>query len=156
MIEPVGRAACTLFWQFFVEISLSAIVEQMSGQVDEQGEEDDRPWEQPGEFRRDGIPHYGEALVFAAKVGLVFNVFAWVFPPALLIAVPWSLICYVLAHNQLGEILSGYRDKRGESSTRRAEILAIRGLKIGMAAFLLWLFALWGIDGIFLWRLTRN
>jgi hypothetical protein len=108
----------------------------MSGQVEEQGE-DDRPWESGG-FRRDGIPHHSEALVFAAQLGLAFNIFVWVFPPALLIAIPWSLICYAVAHDQLREILSGYRDKRGEASTVHAEILAIRGLKIGMGACMLW------------------
>ena len=101
------------------------------------GKNDDvlRPWEQPGQERRDCLPHRGDQLLFWAKVGLVCNFVSWFFFPATLIGVPLCLFIVMRSLFDLREIAARTRERAGQQSTSAARRIAIGGL---IAALELW------------------
>jgi hypothetical protein len=54
--------------------------------------EDDRPWERPGAFRRDGEPHRGDLLIFLARLSVVFSALSLCLVPLAVIVLPLGVL----------------------------------------------------------------
>jgi hypothetical protein len=101
-------------------------------------EDDDRPWDQPGQERRDCLPHRGESLFNWANVGFFCNFFSLCCFPATIFGMPLCLFIIIQARLDLAEIASGTRERAGEDSTRMARDAAFIGFIFGLIACLAW------------------
>jgi hypothetical protein len=108
------------------------------------------PWEQPGAFRLDVIPHRGDGLYRLAAVALtaaVLGMFLVCSPLCAPVATLLGLPAWVFASRDLGLMRRGLMDPRGKDKTGEAQ-------RYGRAAVWLGL-----IDAAvtlpLLWRMTR-
>jgi hypothetical protein len=110
----------------------------VSEQDDEKSEETERPWDQPGQERRDCLPGRGGQLDGWAWVGLMTNSVSCCIFPGLLFGIPLCILVAVVAQKDLAEIRARTRSLRGEIPTLRARNKALIGLGVGFLALLLW------------------
>jgi hypothetical protein len=97
--------------------------------------EDDRPWEQPGQFRRDGEPHRGPFLSISTEVILSLAVFGLCIPPLALLCILLALVALFLVRADETEIDTGRMDPEGlpylqaaRTNARTALIVSVCGL----------------------------
>jgi hypothetical protein len=105
---------------------------------DRTSEEYDRPWEQPGQERRDSLPHRGHQLNAWARVGSIINLVSILLFPGTLIGIPLCLLIAIVAQMDLAEIRAGTRVRSGEALTCRARNIAIVGFLCGVMVLWLW------------------
>jgi hypothetical protein len=81
---------------------------------------DPRPWEQPGQWRRDGLPHRGRLLCGLAAAAAGCTVLGWclVFPAP--VGLGLGLLVWSLARRDLRLMASGQMDPAGRELTRGA------------------------------------
>jgi hypothetical protein len=79
-----------------------------------------RPWEEPGRWRRDGLPHRGRLLGILAEVAAVSAVFGM----ALRVPAPLGLVLgavvWLSARRDLRLMDAGVMDQAGREATERA------------------------------------
>ncbi len=75
--------------------------------------EDDRPWEQPGEFRRDCEPHQGPVLLWFSKTLRILALFGACLPPLVLLYPIFAVVALVLIRADETEIRHGRMDPEG-------------------------------------------
>jgi hypothetical protein len=82
---------------------------------------DPRPWEEPGQWRWDGLPHRGSLLAVLAGVATVSACSGWVFVVPAPVGVGLGLLVWLLARRGLRLMAAGLLDPAGEEQTGQAE-----------------------------------
>jgi hypothetical protein len=109
-------------------------------------EKDARPWEQPGQDRRDLLPERGERLLFWAQWGFFCSSISWCVPPAALVGVYICLVVAIRSRLDLAEIARKTRERAGKVKTRRALFIALPGVVVGLVFCVIWgVLILWGV-----------
>jgi hypothetical protein len=80
-----------------------------------------RPWEHPGQWRRDGLPHRARLLVVLVGVATVSACSGWVFVVPAPVGVGLGLLVWLLARRDLRLMAAGLMDPAGEEQTRQAQ-----------------------------------
>jgi hypothetical protein len=106
---------------------------------------DPRPWEQPGQWRRDGLPHRGRMLEVLASVAAVTAGLGWVFWIPAPVGVVLGALVWLLARRDRRLMDAGVMDPAGRGPTENASVGAAAAVCVGLmpALVLCW----WG------WRL---
>ncbi len=103
---------------------------------DAEGEEE-RPWEKPGQVRRDCEPHRSPLLLLIAKAALVCSLLSiCLFIPAF-IGFPLAIFAYTLAKRDLRCMENGTMDPAGARQAGRARDAAVAGAVVSGAVLLL-------------------
>ena|SRR5581483_4002407 len=100
--------------------------------------EDERPWEQPGNIRRDWEPHRASFLWFPGEVSFFCGLFCLCCPPFSLLCVPLAIVVLVSARNDLGKMAGGMMDPSGKARTQEAWDSAVFGLNFSILAWVSW------------------
>jgi hypothetical protein len=82
-------------------------------------EDDFRPWELPGNVRRDCAPHRGEFLLLLARVAEVFSIFFLFVIPAV-IGLALGITVWILVRHDLRLLQKGLMDPAGRPLLERA------------------------------------
>jgi hypothetical protein len=90
-------------------------------------EADERPWERPGQVRRDALPHRAGLLDTLATASLLCGVssICLVFPA--LVGLPLGVVTWLLARRELQDIEAGLVDPRGRERIADAKDWAFKG-----------------------------
>ena len=117
---------------------------------------EDRPWEQPGELRRDAEPHRGRILILLAAATSVSGILT-PFLPILFCKFPLpyrhdlcflimlvlsgagllvGLTTWVMARADLSKMQTGMMDRHGKALTEEAKNWNFSGLLLNLALFL--------------------
>lgn len=94
--------------------------------MDDRPEEvDDRPWEQPGNPRRDCLPHRAVLLRQLGDVAFGCCLLSAVLIVPALISVPLGIAVWIMAGQDLAKMRAGTMDPQGQTDTERARKMAI-------------------------------
>jgi hypothetical protein len=123
--------------------------------VDEDREdEEDRPWEQPGEIRRDSEPHRGPLLLILGIVSIVLGVFSIMFfccIPVIgivgLVGAPLGIVAWVLGQRDLRSMAANRMDARGKGLTHAGWVCGIVGTIVSAIGLVIMvaMIVFWGI-----------
>jgi hypothetical protein len=105
----------------------------------------DRPWEQPGNVRRDCLPHRGGDLLFLGNVARWCGLLALISCAPALIAFPLGLVIHSLGERDLRRMHAGMMDPQGRPQTLAACSAAVQGTACGIAAAVIWLCVIPGL-----------
>ena len=108
------------------------VMEPDSGGQEERGEGEPRPWEQPGQVRRDCEPHRGDLLLVLGTFALVCGLLFWLLWPAV-VGFALGFLVLVLGGQDLERMRAGQMDPGGQGQTEAAMTRA----GVGLAASLL-------------------
>ncbi len=75
--------------------------------------DDDRPWEQPGEFRRDCEPHRGPYWMWLSRASRILSLFGPCFPPLMLLCPVVAVVALVMMRGDETEMRRGRMDPAG-------------------------------------------
>jgi hypothetical protein len=78
------------------------------------------PWEEPGRWRRDGLPHRGGLLAGLGELAAVSAIFGWGLCAPGLVGLGLGLLVWLLARRDLRLMALGVMDPEGRELTRRA------------------------------------
>lgn len=92
-----------------------------------EGGEEERPWEKPGQVRRDCEPHRSSLLFLMARTSLVCGLLSLCLCFPALVGLPLAVLAYTLANRDLGRMEDGTMDPAGASQARRARDTAFAG-----------------------------
>jgi hypothetical protein len=96
------------------------------------------PWEQPGCFRMDCVPHRGEILTGMAILGLIVSQLSMCLPLLLAIGMPLNTITWYLARLDLAKMSKGLMDPGGQKVTTDAQCTAVFAIAIGILWAAIW------------------
>jgi hypothetical protein len=96
--------------------------------------EDARPWEAPGEVRRDCLPHRGHVLMWIGAASVVCGVTAPVLGVTAFAGFVLGLAAYWLAVHDLRAMAGGCMDSRGREETERARHRAEVGIGLSVVS----------------------
>jgi hypothetical protein len=114
------------------------------------GDEDDRPWEQPGAFRLDCEPHRGDMLFFLARLSISLSCVALCVAPLALIGLLLGIVVLLLSARDLRLMDRGLMDPAGRRLVRAARRSAAWAIGIAPFAVLAWAWVvLWRDKGGF-------
>jgi hypothetical protein len=91
---------------------------------------EERPWERPGQVRRDCEPHRGPLLLFLAKASLVCSLLSLCGGIASFVGLPLSVIIYALAKHDHRRMKIGLLDPTGAWETAQAQKIAFASMVI--------------------------
>jgi hypothetical protein len=92
------------------------------------GYAEERPWEQPGRWRPDALPHHGRVLLLLATLGLVCGWLSCCLVVPAFVGFPLALTAYVAAKRDLAQMRTGLVDRSGHGQTEAALSRSIDGL----------------------------
>jgi hypothetical protein len=95
-------------------------------------EGDVRPWEVPGNVRRDAVPHRGPLLAVLGVAALVCGFLAVLLAVPALVAIPLGLAVRRLADHDLHEMRRGRMDPEGRRETVRAQLWGTVAALLGL------------------------
>jgi hypothetical protein len=81
---------------------------------------DPRPWEQPGQWRRDGLPHRGRLLAVLGDVASLGAILGWIIVVPAPVGLVLGAVVWLLARRDLRLMASGLIDPAGRELTRGA------------------------------------
>src|SRR5262249_2208650 len=120
-------------------------------------EDDDRPWEQPGQIRRDAVSHRGHLVLTLGILGVVLSVLGipalfcgFCCPPVgivgSLISLPFTITAWAMGQSDLQKMRKNMRDPRGQGMTGAGWICGLVGTILGALATVVttvwWIFIL--------------
>jgi hypothetical protein len=109
-----------------------------SGQQPGAGPDDDRPWEQPGAFRRDAGPHRGRLLLLLGCLGACFGWLSWLLWPLAALSIPLGITACLAAGADLAMMRKGLMDPKGLGDTRMAWWAGIMAAVVPIPAPVFW------------------
>jgi hypothetical protein len=89
---------------------------------------EDRPWERPGQLRRDAAPHRGWVLLALAAVSVVCGWLACCLVVPSFLGFPLAVAACLLSRQDMARMRAGLVDRDGWGHTYRAWDLSITGL----------------------------
>src|SRR6516165_8897943 len=89
----------------------------MNEHMRETVEEDDRPWDKPGQDRRDSLPHRADQLYRWSIIGVCCNLLSWLILPLTFLGVPLCVFIVIRSFLDLREMKAGTRERAGENKT---------------------------------------
>jgi hypothetical protein len=90
--------------------------------------EEARPWERPGQVRRDCEPHRGALLDRLGGLSIVFGLLAMVSWAPAFLGLPLAFLVLIVARDDLAKMDAGRMDPDGRLQTERAQDHAWLGL----------------------------
>jgi hypothetical protein len=98
---------------------------------------DPRPWEQPGQTRRDYEPHRADVLLVLGALSLLLGMASIAGGLTALAGLPLGLVIYLMARRDLGEMAAGRMDPAGARATDAARAFAVGAAFFGAVGPLL-------------------
>jgi len=98
--------------------------------------DDPRPWERPGEVRRDCEPHRGRLLLWLGIASWVCGLASLALVVPALLGLALGLTTLVLARRDLAKMEAGLMDPAGAGLVRRASGYAVVGTILSLVGLL--------------------
>jgi hypothetical protein len=95
---------------------------------------EERPWERPGEVRRDAESHRGQLLVVLGTVSVACGLSAFLLLAPALFGLPVGAAALAMARRDLRKMRAGLMDCRGIDKTGEGRALAAFGLILNLVA----------------------
>jgi hypothetical protein len=91
-------------------------------------EREARPWEQPGQLRRDALPHRGTFLLILATVSVVCGYLSCCLVVPSFVGLTCAVAAFVVSTEDLARMRAGLMDPRGYGLTDAANSRSITGV----------------------------
>jgi hypothetical protein len=108
---------------------------------------DPRPWEQPGQWRRDCLPHRGRLLSVVSTAAAVCALLGCILGFTAPLAVVLGVTVWVVARHDLRQMTAGRMDPAGREPTEIAQETAIWCLVLTILPLLAFCYFGWSFGG---------
>jgi hypothetical protein len=115
-----------------------AAVTESARQPEPEPEVELRPWEAEGQVRRDAAPHRGNWLRVFGTLALLLGIVASGCFFFVILSLPFGVVMWRLAAQDLAKMRGGQMDPNGEKETRDALTCAKVAVFIPFAGLLIW------------------
>jgi hypothetical protein len=102
-------------------------------------DQSERPWEEPGNVRRDCEPHRGKGLLLLGTIARVWALLSLISCLPGLIAFPLGLIVHSMSERDIRRMHAGLMDPQGRPQTLAACSAAVQGVAGSIAGAVIWM-----------------